>query len=75
VTEAILSDDVARALGEGRAVVALESTIFSNLGLPAPANADALEVCKQAVIEHGATPAVAAILDGRPHLGLTPDEE
>ena len=73
--EPILSDDVAQALSGGRAVVALESTIFSNLGLPAPANADALEQCKQAVATHGAVPAVTAILDGRPHLGLSPDEE
>jgi pseudouridine-5'-phosphate glycosidase len=72
---AVLSDDVAQALAEGRAVVALESTIFSNLGLPAPANAQALELCKQAVLDHGATPAVTAILDGRPHVGLSPDEE
>ena len=71
----ILSDDVAAALAERRAIVALESTIFSTLGLPAPANADALEGCKQAVLDHGATPAVTAILDGRPHVGLTPDEE
>jgi len=75
VIEPILSDDVAQALSGGRAVVALESTIFSNLGLPAPANADALEQCKQAVATHGAVPAVTAILDGRPHLGLSPDEE
>jgi len=75
VIEPILSDDVAQALSGGRAVVALESTIFSNLGLPAPANADALEQCKQAVAPHGAVPAVTAILDGRPHLGLSPDEE
>ncbi|MET9271491.1 pseudouridine-5'-phosphate glycosidase [Kribbella sp. NPDC003557] len=73
--EPILSDDVARALSGGRAVVALESTIFSNLGLPAPANADALELCKQAVVGNGAVPAVAAILDGRPQLGLSSDEE
>ena len=71
----VLSDDVAKALAEGRAVVALESTIFSNLGLPAPANAEALEICKQAVLDQGATPAVIAILDGRPHIGLSPDEE
>lgn len=71
----ILSGDVAQALAEGRAVVALESTIFSTLGLPAPANADALELCKQAVLDHGATPAVTAILDGRPHVGLSSDEE
>ncbi|TCC31100.1 pseudouridine-5'-phosphate glycosidase [Kribbella speibonae] len=73
--EPILSDDVAQALAEHRAVVALESTIFSNLGLPAPANADALELCKQAVRDNGAVPAVAAILDGQAQLGLSPDEE
>ena len=71
----ILSDEVAAALADGRAVVALESTIFSTLGLPVPANADALEACKQAVLDRGATPAVTAILDGRPHVGLTKDEE
>lgn len=71
----VVSDDVAQALAEGRAVVALESTIFSNLGLPAPANAEALELCKRAVLDQGAVPAVTAILDGRPHVGLTPDEE
>ena len=71
----ILSDDVAAALAEGRAIVALESTIFSTLGLPVPANAEALAACKQAVSDRGATPAVTAILDGRPHVGLTTDEE
>ncbi|MEV0283203.1 pseudouridine-5'-phosphate glycosidase [Kribbella sp. NPDC050820] len=75
MTDIILSDDVARALAEGRAVVALESTIFSTLGLPVPFNAEALEICKQAILAHGATPAVTAILDGRPHAGLTADEE
>lgn len=75
MTDIILSDDVARALAEGRAVVALESTIFSTLGLPVPHNAEALEICKQAILAHGATPAVTAILDGRPHVGLTADEE
>ncbi|WP_433158549.1 pseudouridine-5'-phosphate glycosidase [Kribbella sp. CA-247076] len=71
----VVAEDVAHALAEGRAVVALESTIFSNLGLPAPANAEALELCKRAVLDQGATPAVTAILDGRPHVGLTADEE
>ena len=37
-----LSEEVADALADGRPVVALESTIFSRLGLPAPANAEAL---------------------------------
>jgi pseudouridylate synthase len=75
VIEPILYDDVAQALSDGRAVVALESTIFSNLGLPAPANADALELCKQAVLDNGAVPAVTAILDGRPRVGLSPEDE
>jgi pseudouridine-5'-phosphate glycosidase len=75
VIEPTVSDDVAQALAAKRAVVALESTIFSNLGLPAPANADALELCKQAVLAHGAVPAVTAILDGRPQVGLSPEQE
>jgi pseudouridylate synthase len=74
-TGPILSDPVAQALAEGRAVVALESTIFSTLGLPVPANAEALKACKQAILDHGATPAVTAILDGRARVGLSADEE
>ncbi len=45
VIHPVLSDDVARAVADGRPVVALESTIFSNLGLPSPANAQALDRC------------------------------
>ncbi len=37
------SDEVATALAEAAPVVALESTIFSNLGLPSPANREALD--------------------------------
>ena len=37
--------EVAAALSSGRPVVALESTIFSHLGLPSPANAEALDRC------------------------------
>ena len=54
----------------GGAVVALESTIFSNLGLPAPANAEALERCLAAVRRGGAVPAVTAVLDGVARVGL-----
>lgn len=70
----VLSDDVARALADGRAVVALESTIFSNLGLPSPANAEALERCLAAVRDGGAVPAVTAVLDGVARVGLYADE-
>ena len=58
----VLSDDVARALADGRPVVALESTIFSNLGLPSPANAQALDRCLNAIRQGGAVPAVTAVL-------------
>ena len=59
-----IEPEVGAALAEGGAVVALESTIFSNLGLPSPANADALERCLAAVRAAGAVPAVTAVLDG-----------
>jgi pseudouridylate synthase len=69
-----LSDEVAAAVADGRAVVALESTIFSNLGLPSPANAEALDRCLAAIRDHGAVPALTAILDGRARVGLDPTE-
>ncbi len=70
----VLSDEVARAVADGRPVVALESTIFSNLGLPSPANAEALERCVGAISDGGAVPAVTAILDGVARVGLAADE-
>ena len=65
------SEAVGEALAHGRPVVALESTIFSNLGLPAPANADALHRCQA----EGVEPAVTAVLDGVARVGLEPGEE
>ena len=59
-----LSPEVAAALADQRAIVALESTIFSHLGLPSPANREALTRCLAAVRAAGAVPAVTAVLDG-----------
>ena len=59
-----LSPEVAAALADQRAIVALESTIFSHLGLPSPANREALTRCLAAVRTVGAVPAVTAVLDG-----------
>ena len=70
-----VSGAVSAALAAGRPVVALESTIFSKLGLPAPANGEALRRCLAAVREGGAEPAVTAVLDGKAHVGLEPGEE
>lgn len=64
------SEEVAQAQAEGRAIVAMESTIYSNLGLPAPANSEALDRCIAAVRERGAVPAVTAVLDGVVRVGL-----
>ncbi len=50
--------------------MALESTIFSNLGLPSPANRVALERCLTAIRDGGAVPAVTAVLDGIARVGL-----
>jgi pseudouridine-5'-phosphate glycosidase len=68
------SAEVAGALAAGRPVVALESTIFSHLGLPSPANAEALERCLGAIRDGGAVPAVTAVLDGVARAGVEPDE-
>ena len=70
----VLSDEVSAALAGGRAVVALESTIFSNLGLPSPANSEALDRCLAAVRNGGAVPAVTAVLDGVARVGLAEHE-
>ena len=67
-------DEVAQARHEGRPVVALESTIFSNLGLPSPHNREALIRCLDAVRGAGAIPAVTAVLDGVARVGLGEDE-
>ncbi|MEC7580282.1 MAG: pseudouridine-5'-phosphate glycosidase [Actinomycetota bacterium] len=66
-----VSDEVATALAEGRAVVAMESTIFSHLGLPSPANEEALSRCEQAVRAVGAVPAVTAVFNGVAHVGIS----
>src|ERR1700753_2555855 len=71
----VIAPEVGEALALGRPVVALESTIFSNLGLPAPANAEALKRCEAAVRGGGAEPAVTAVLDGVARVGLEPGEE
>jgi pseudouridine-5'-phosphate glycosidase len=70
----VLSPDVARAVTDGAPVVALESTIFSHLGLPSPANREALARCLAAVEAGGALPAVTAVIDGVARVGLDPTE-
>ncbi|MFZ9706922.1 MAG: pseudouridine-5'-phosphate glycosidase [Ilumatobacteraceae bacterium] len=70
----VLSAEVAAAIASHQAVVALESTIFSNLGLPSPANGEALERCISVIRACGAVPAITAVLDGVPRVGLAESE-
>lgn len=65
----VLAPEVAAALGRGRPVVALESTIIAH-GLPRPDNLVAARAIEAAVREGGAVPATIAVLDGRLHVGL-----
>ena len=66
----VVGDDVADALATARPVVALESTIFSHLGLPAPHNRTALDRVLTAIGDGGAVPALTAVLDGTARIGV-----
>ncbi|MFM0366751.1 pseudouridine-5'-phosphate glycosidase [Paraburkholderia sediminicola] len=68
-----IQSDVAAALGAGRPVVALESSIISH-GSGWPGNAATALALEAEVRAHGAIPATCAILDGRIKVGLTRDE-
>lgn len=68
-----LAPAVEEALSGNRPVVALESTIFSDLGLPSPANSEALRRVLAAITEGGAVPGLTAILDGVARIGVGED--
>ena len=64
-----LHPEVAAALRDGRAVVALESSVLAQ-GLPDPSNRDADRRMRAAVRARGAVPAVTAVSRGVPVAGL-----
>lgn len=68
-----VSAEVAKALGSGRPVVALETSIVGQ-GLPAPHNMRAAKGCEAAIRAEGAVPATIAVLDGRIAIGLSDHE-
>ncbi|MCB0558123.1 MAG: pseudouridine-5'-phosphate glycosidase, partial [Phaeodactylibacter sp.] len=68
-----ISHEVMDALNEGRAVVALESTIISH-GMPYPQNAETALRVEQKIRAGGAIPATIAIIGGRLKAGLSPKE-
>lgn len=68
-----VAPEVAKAVAEGRPVVALESTIISH-GMPYPQNVETALQVEKIIRDHGAVPATIAILGGRLKAGLTPEE-
>ncbi len=64
-----ISAEVRSALDEGRAVVALESSLIAQ-GLPAPANIETALAAEAAVREAGAVPATTAVDAGRLLVGV-----
>ncbi|MDT4967424.1 MAG: pseudouridylate synthase [Acidobacteriota bacterium] len=67
------SDEVATALAQNRPIVALESTVIAH-GLPRPQNLETASRLEAIVREAGAVPATIAILQGRPHVGLSSEQ-
>ncbi len=68
-----MTPEVRAALLEGRAVVALESTIIAH-GMPYPQNLETALRVEQTVREGGAVPATCAVVRGRLCAGLGADE-
>lgn len=64
-----INNEVHDALNEGRAVVALESTIIAH-GMPYPQNVQTAAEVEAIVRAQGAIPATIAILKGNIHIGL-----
>jgi pseudouridine-5'-phosphate glycosidase len=65
-----IAPTVAAALETRGPVVALESTVYSTLGLPSPHNEAVLQSSNQVIRDGGATPALTAVINGRPVVGL-----
>ena len=68
-----INPEVAKALEEGRPVVALESTIISH-GMPYPKNVETALNVEKIIRDNGAIPATIAILKGKLKVGLTQEE-
>lgn len=67
------SSEVEAAKAEGRAIVALESTIITH-GMPYPQNVEVAAQVEQDIRDAGAVPATMAVIDGVLHVGLEPEQ-
>lgn len=68
-----IKPEVREALANGKAVVALESTIIAH-GMPYPKNVETALAVEEVIRKNGAVPATIAIIDGVIKVGLTPEE-
>lgn len=69
----VIAAEVRDALAGGEPVLALESTIFTH-GLPRPRNLDVALEAEARVRALGVVPATVGVVDGRPTVGLSPEE-
>ncbi|WP_305984056.1 pseudouridine-5'-phosphate glycosidase [Roseibium sp. MMSF_3544] len=67
------NEEVRDALGTGKPVVALESTIITH-GMPFPRNVETARQVEADIRTEGAVPATIAIMDGKIHVGLNDDD-
>ncbi|OOY20692.1 pseudouridine-5-phosphate glycosidase [Thioclava sp. DLFJ5-1] len=65
--------EVADAKAENRPIVALESTIITH-GMPYPQNLETAQAVEAEIRKAGAVPATIAVMGGKIHIGLEPEE-
>ncbi|MDQ2088626.1 pseudouridine-5'-phosphate glycosidase [Marimonas arenosa] len=69
----VFSQEVEEARDAGTPLVALESTIITH-GMPWPQNADTARAVEAEIRDAGAVPATMAVMAGRLHVGLEPEQ-
>lgn len=69
----IINPEVQEALDQGKAVVALESTIISH-GFNYPENLECAQECERIIREEGAIPATIGIIKGKIIIGLNEEQ-
>ncbi|MCX8953708.1 pseudouridine-5'-phosphate glycosidase [Ruegeria sp. NA] len=67
------SAEVRAAKDAGHPIVALESTIITH-GMPYPQNVEVAAQVEQDIRDAGAVPATMAVIEGKLHVGLEPDQ-
>jgi pseudouridine-5'-phosphate glycosidase len=69
----VISKEVQSAINQNQPIVALESTIISH-GLPKPTNLQVAQDVEEIVRQNGAAAATIAVIAGKVHVGLEPDQ-